>query len=137
MESTTFKRARQYFTTSARCSHLILDDGASARWILPWMHFSHARWSYDDPTVLILFIGEWQVHLAGHNLRPLFDAIADHSLSAVQARPDLVPNHPDDSFVTHVRLLRPIAMEVPKPSRGPETQQLGLDLKGSNLQTQS
>ncbi len=129
MESTTFKRARQYFTTSARCSHVILDDGASARWILPWMHFSHARWSYDDPTVLILFIGEWQVHLAGHNLLPLFNAIADHSLSAVQARPDLTPNHSDDSFVTHIRLLRPMALASPKFNCGDQSPQLGFNLQ--------
>jgi hypothetical protein len=97
------RKPRLYFDTVAEPSHVTFDDGKELRRNFPWSLYVETRWDYLlEPDFLRIEIGDYLVMIRGHNLGPIFQAIEDHALLRLRARPELEEdrgNEPD-SFVT-------------------------------------
>ena len=102
----TLRKPRLFFDTGAHPNHVTFDDGKNQRHNLPWAHYSGCRWDYDEPDLLKLEIGPWEVLVRGHNLGPLFEAIEGHALTRVRAQPELERGreHEPDTFATAITL---------------------------------
>lgn len=123
MEQPVFRKPRQFFDTTQRPSHVTFDDGTKERRNFPWAHYVDARWEYAEPETIKLTIGDWLVVIIGHRIDALFAAIADHTLSRVDAHPDFVGDaqRDADSFATEIRFL-------PAPAPAKRKGQIELDL---------
>lgn len=123
------RKPRLYFDTVTNPSHVTFDDGKERRRNFPWSLYVETRWDYLlDPDFLHIEIGDYMVVIRGHNLGPLFQAIEDHALLRVRARPELEEdrgNEPD-SFVTAI-VFQKAAPPAPLGGKG---KQFEIDLSG-------
>jgi hypothetical protein len=115
----TLWKPKLHFETTDRPSHVTFDDGLHICRVLPWTHFSEARWERDKSNTIEIEIGEWLVALRGHNLGPLLVAIGGPTLALVRAIPTLAnDNERDhDTFVTAIQFARPLPTLVPRASQ--------------------
>lgn len=121
------RKARQYFDTASSPSHVTFDTGTNKR-NLPWSTYVEARWDQNEPDFIRVEIGDYLVHLRGHNLGPLFLAIEDRMLVRVRARPDLEEDRANepDSFITGVVFQK----AEPATPFGGKGKQFEIDLAG-------
>jgi hypothetical protein len=101
------RKPRLFFDEGAHPSGVTFDDGGRVRRNVPWSHFRCAEWDYEDPTLIRVEIGDWQVVISGHNLAGLFEAIESERLIRVQAHPEFAedPAHEMDVFATSIRFI--------------------------------
>lgn len=128
----TERRSRNYFETAPRASTVTFDDGVARR-NLPYHDFEDALWSYQEPDTITLKMGQWIIVIRGHNLEPLFKALADQSLQSVKAQPNLAldPTREVDSYATEITFLTPLAAPAANPpKRGANDGQLHLKPQG-------
>lgn len=106
MERSLLRKPRQCFDTGVHPSHVTFDDGQQRR-NLPWIHYIEACWTYAEPDVIKVMIGDWLVVITGHNLAPLFTAIEEHTLVRIRAQPEHQGNSERDvdAFATEIRFL--------------------------------
>lgn len=128
MPSAPQRKPKLHFDTAANPSHVTFDDGKELRRNIPWLHYVEARWTYGEPDIVKMEIGEWVVVMHGHNLGVLFLAIEDHTLLRVKAQPELAHDREreNDSFVTQVQFTKPPAGALGAKRRG----QIEFDLDG-------
>lgn len=102
-------KVKLYFDTAAHPAHVTFDDGKNTQRNYPWHHYMEARWSYGEPDVIHVEIGEIVVVIMGHNIELLFTAIETQSLLRVKALPHLLknPDRRNDSFATEIRFVKP------------------------------
>ena len=108
MERTTLRKPRLHFDVADNPSHLTFDDGKEQRRNIPWLHYTGARWEYDEPDTIRMEIGDWLVVIRGHNLGHLFQSIEDQTLMRIRALPELAEDvsRETDTFATEIRFLR-------------------------------
>ena len=108
MDRSTLRKPRLHFDVATNPSHITFDDAREQRRNIPWLHYTEARWEYDDPDTIQMDIGEWCVVIRGHNLGPLFRAIEEQTLVRIRALPQLAENIAceADTFVSEIRFLR-------------------------------
>ena len=108
MERSTLRKPRLHFDVATNPSHITFDDAKEQRRNIPWLHYTEARWEYDDPDTIRMDIGEWCVVIRGHNLGPLFRSIEEQTLVRIRALPQLAENIAceADTFVSEIRFLR-------------------------------
>ena len=108
MDRSTLRKPRLHFDVAANPSHITFDDAKEQRRNIPWLHYTEARWEYDDPDTIRMEIGECCVVIRGHNLGPLFRSIEEQTLMRICARPELTENVSceTDTFATEIRFLR-------------------------------
>ena len=125
MERTTLRKPRLHFDVATNPSHITFDDAKEQRRNIPWLHYTEARWEYDDPDTIRMEIGECCVVIRGHNLGPLFRSIEEQTLMRIRALPELTENITCeiDTFATEIRFLRAA------PKDGRQIGQAELDLK--------
>ena len=111
------RKPRLFFDEDFHPANITFDDGRSCRRNLPWSHYRSAQWGYDDPTVIRVEIGDWQVVIVGHNLGPLFGAIESARLMRVRVYPEFTDDlaHDADVFATSIRLVH-AASALPTPN---------------------
>lgn len=121
----TLWKPKLHFETTDRPSHVTFDDGLHIRRVLPWTHFSEARWERDKSNTIEIEIGDWLVSLRGLNLEPLLTAIGGPTLALVRAFPDFAKEREreNDTVVTAIQFARP------RPTLVPRASQLELPLK--------
>ena len=114
------RKPKLYFDTVANAHTMSFDDGSIHRRNYPWLQYAETRWERSDESTLLIKIGEVVVKLRGHNLGPLYAAIADHSFCQVKAMPAF-ENDPDkmmDTYVIEIEfLVQPSALKVKRASR--------------------
>lgn len=103
----TTLRPKMFFDEGNRPPTVTFDDGESIWQNMPWTHFRCAIWGYADPDTIRVEIGDWQVVITGHNLKPLFEAIEAGRLTRVRARPEFAddPMHESDVFATSIKFV--------------------------------
>lgn len=108
MDRSTLRKPRLHFDVATNPSHITFDDAKEQRRNIPWLHYTEARWEYDDPDTIRMDIGEWCVVIRGHNLGPLFRSIEEQTLVRIRALPELAENIAceADTFVSEIRFLR-------------------------------
>lgn len=119
------RKPRLLFETASRPSHVTFDDGRMMRRNFPWHHYVEARWTYGEPDVIQVVIGDCHIVLAGHNLGPLFAALEEHALLRVRVEPESKDRERDgDSYVTRI-----VFQRAPRPAGKPGSGQteLGFD----------
>lgn len=126
MDQPVLRKARHYFDTVPRPSHVTFDDGTQQRRNYPWAHYVEARWHYAEPDTIKVTIGDCMIVILGHRLETLYKAIADHTLAWVCAHPDYAADaeRAQDSFATEIRFLQAPA---PPKRRGQIELDLGLE----------
>lgn len=126
MERSALRKPKRYFDVAAGPSHVTFDDGKEHRRNLPWMHYVEARWSYGEPDLIRIEIGEWVIAVRGHNLAPLFQALEEHTLMRIRAQPELQADreHEMDTFAVDIKFSKPPAHPFGKPLPG----QIELDM---------
>ncbi len=115
MDRPTFKKPRHHFDTASHPSHVEFDDGKTLR-ILPWSHFSEARWTRAEPETIEVTIADLVVEIRGSNLAPLLAAITERTLLRLRAQPELRrdPEREPDTFAISIRFLKSLAIETPE-----------------------
>lgn len=58
MDLATLRKPRLDFDVAANPSHIALDDAKEQRRNIPWLHYTKARWEYDDPDPILMEIRE-------------------------------------------------------------------------------
>lgn len=108
MDRTTLRKPRLHFDVATNPSHITFDDAKEQRRNIPWLHYTEARWEYDDPDTIRMEIGDWCVVIRGHNLEPLFRSIEEQTLMRIRALPEFTENisREADTFATEIRFLR-------------------------------
>lgn len=112
----SMRKPRLYFDEGPDPAGVTFDDGERCRRNLPWIRFASADWDYTDPATIRIEIGEWQVVVGGHNLEPLFAAIARAQLACVRAHPEFAddPEHEADVFVVSIRFIHQSCATPPR-----------------------
>ena len=115
------RKPRLFFDEDVHPANITFDDGRSSRRNLPWSHYRSAHWGYDDPTLIRVEIGDWQVVIGGQNLGALFGAIESARLMRVRAYPDFADDlaHDTDVFATSIRFVH---LSSASPKRGHASQ---------------
>lgn len=107
MDRTTLRKPRLHFDVADNPSHITFDDGKEQRRNIPWLHYTEARWEYDEPDTMRMEIGDWLVVIRGPNLGHLFQAIEEQTLMRLRALPELANDSERemDTFATEIRFL--------------------------------
>lgn len=117
MERLPTRKPKLYFDVGSNPSNVTFDDGKIHRRILPWMHFSEARWDHGEPNIVTIQIGDWLVTISGFNLAPLLRAIEEQTLVRLCARPEQRSadgEHQADTFATKIEFSE---RATPRPAK--------------------
>jgi hypothetical protein len=121
------QEAKAAFRRGPNPSHVTFDDAKERLRNVPWLGYVEANLEYADLDAIKVEIGDWLVIISGHNLRPLFQAIADRTLTCIRAQPKLLEDSERqfDTFATEIRFTNPPAKNLAR-QRG----QIEFDLGG-------
>ena len=127
MDKLTQRKPKLYFDTAPSPSHVTFDDSIEVCRNIPWVNYVEARREHSKLDTIEMEIGNWLVVIIGHNLLPLYQAIANHTLTWITAHPEYKRDREReiDTFATEIRFLNPPARNLAK-RRG----QIEFDLGG-------
>ena len=125
MDGISFRKPKLHFEVGTAPSHVTFDDAKERLRNLPWLAYVETNLEYAELDAIKVEIGDWLVIISGHNLRPLFQAIADRTLTCIRAQPKLLEDSERqfDSFATEIRFTKP-----PVKTLGRQCGQTELDL---------
>ena len=127
MDGVSFRKPKLHFDVGPNPSHVTFDDAKERLRNVPWLGYVEANLEYAELDAIKVKIGDWLVIISGHNLRPLFQAIADRTLTCIRAQPKLLEDSERqfDTFATEIRFTEP-----PVKNLGRQPGQIEFDLGG-------
>ena len=109
MDGISFRKPKLHFDVGQNPSHVTFDDAKERLRNVPWLGYVEANLEYTELDTIKVEIGDWLVIITGHNLRPLFQSIADRTLTCIRAQPKLLEDceRQFDTFATEIRFTSP------------------------------